>query len=174
MRALVLAVMLSGCGSASPEIYALVFDIVSPPVTCFTNPPATVVSGQLGTIDAEVWDGPEGKGYLSLESTLTVDMGDAPTVTVTPGIALEGTAGPGGWTFFTERTSVTTTPIIGTMNTEKTRLEIMFPRASTAKGTVSLTSSRVCTGTGCPAAMPTCSISGVNVSLTRLTNRETH
>lgn len=173
MRPLLLAVMLCGCGSGgSPELYALVFDVVMAPSSCFANAPATTVTGQLGTVNVEVWDGPDGKAYLSLEGgAITVDMGDAPTVTVTAGVALEGTAGPGGWTFATERTQVTTAvvpPIINSTTTTKTRAALSFPRASTAKGTLALASSIVCTGSGCPTNMPTCTIEGVNVRLTRL------
>ncbi|MBL8951307.1 MAG: hypothetical protein JNK82_11050 [Myxococcaceae bacterium] len=166
----VLSAVLTGCGGGgSPELYALVFDVVTAPASCYANPPATTVTGVLGTLNAEVWDGPEGKAYLTVEGgSLSVDMGDAPTVTVSVGQAIEGSPAAGGWSFITDRTQTTTTPIIGTVTTVKTRAELTFARASTAKGTLSLSSSQTCTGTGCPGTMPTCSITGAVVRATRL------
>jgi hypothetical protein len=171
MRLTLLAVLLAGCGGggSSPELYALVVGFAAPPSSCSAMAPTTKVNqGPLATTQVEVWDGPEAKAYLTLVgAALNVDMGDAPRVTVAAGTALEGTNGATGWTFVTDR-DTTTTGLTGAMTEVKTHVALSFPRTSTAKGTLSLSSSQTCTGTACPTVMPTCSIDNIDVRLTRL------
>src|SRR4051812_43096175 len=100
-----LAATACGGGGTSPELYAMVLDFVTAPSSCFQNPPTTMTTqGPLVTLQAEVWDGPESKAYLvPTGGGLSIDMGDAPTITLGAGTTLEGVnAGATGWTFTTD------------------------------------------------------------------------
>lgn len=160
---------LSGCGvGVSPELYQLVVDYFSAPTSCYTNPPTQVVT-QAGpmSVQVQVWDGPDNKAWLEMEGAARqVDMGSAPDVTL--GGVLEGTAGSSGWTFAVDRAATITAPVTGTVTTDTHRIALVMPRTATFKGTLSVSSSRTCTGTGCPASNPSCSIDGVVVRGTRL------
>src|SRR5438132_5300240 len=117
-----LAAVGCGGGGTSPELYELVVDYFAAPASCYQNPPSTTTNpGPLGTVQGEVWDGPEAKAFFALSGVgFSADMGDAPRITVSAGTALEGTAGAAGWTFATDRTTTTMLPISGAMTTTKT------------------------------------------------------
>jgi hypothetical protein len=93
-------------------------------------------------------------------------MGSAPDVAL--GGTLEGTAGSAGWTFAVERSAISTTPVTGMTTTDTHRIGLVMQRAGTFKGTLSVSSSRTCVGTGCAGTNPSCTVDGVVVRGTRL------
>lgn len=163
-----LVVALSGCGAgATPELYALVVEYFRPNAACYssgTAPTEGVASTAPGLIHAQVWDGPDATAVLQVESGGgSVDMGSAPNVDISG--LFTGTKGDKGWTFASE--TVESNEVLGALITDTTRAEFTFDRANTFKGTATLSSKRTCTGTGCPT-MPSCTISGVKVTGTRI------
>ena len=169
---LAVAVAVSGCGGGGvpPEVYALVLNTVTIPAGCFATPPTdTVAKGPLGTTTVTVWDGAEAKAFLNPDAPLSFDMGDAPTVSVSTAQVLEGTSGPTGWTFVAETdvSDVQTVIATRTINT-KTRIEVVFQRVATGTGSMTLSSSQTCTGSGCPTTMPTCTVSAIPMRTTKL------
>lgn len=169
---LAVAVAVSGCGGGGvpPEVYALVLTAIATPAGCFATPPTdTFAKAPLGTTNVTVWDAAESKAFLNPDTSLSFDMGDAPTVSVSSAQVLEGTSGPTGWTFVgeTDVTDVQTVIATRTINT-KTRIEVAFQRVATGTGTMTLSSSQTCTGSGCPTTMPTCTISAIPMRTTRL------
>ena len=167
------AVAVTGCGGGgiSPELYALVLNTVTIPASCFTVAPTDMVTkGPLGTTTVTVWDAPEGKAFLSPDTSLSFDMGDAPTVSVSSAQALEGVSSTNGWSFVAETDFSDVQNVLGGTRTvnSKTKLELIFPRAATGTGTLALSSSSSCTGAGCGTTMPTCAISGIPMRTSKL------
>jgi hypothetical protein len=164
-----LSVALAGCGGPiTPELYALVVDYFRPPASCYTNgmaPTDGVTTAPPHIIQVEVWDGPDNTAFLEVQSGGgRVDMGDAPDVNLTG--VFKGTRGSEGWTFSTQRVTVNTAA--NTTITDTTGATFTFNRGTTFKGTASLSSSRACMGSLCTGTQPSCTISGITVSGTRL------
>ncbi|MBE2254003.1 MAG: hypothetical protein IAE78_31030 [Myxococcus sp.] len=172
MRKLLLGSLLSvfsGCGAGvSPELYAVVVDFFTLPDSCYLNnaqPSNVRVTDAPSLLNIQVWDGPDNTALLELESGLrTIDMGDAPTVTLTG--LMKGTRGTGTWNFSSE--TVLKSTQVGRTLTDTTRFELNFERGQTFKGTGALSSSRACSGSTCTGTQPSCSVGGVNISGTRL------
>lgn len=160
---------LSACGGpVTPELYALVVDYFRPPASCYTDgmaPTDGVTTAGPALFQVQVWDGPDGKAFLEVEQGgSTVDMGDAPSVSVRG--VLTGTSGSDGWAFTTQTVDVNNAA--NTTITDTTGVTFTFRRSSTFKGTASLSSSRACMGTLCQGTQPSCTISGISVSGARL------
>jgi len=173
MRKLVLGSLLfafTGCGAGvSPEIYAIVVDFFTLPDSCFTNnaqPSNVTVSAAPVLLQVQVWDGPDNTAVLELESGIrSIDMGDAPTVTLTG--LMKGKRGTGPvWNFAAETVQKSTQ--VGRTLTDTTKLELNLERGNTFKGTGNISSSRVCSGSTCTGTQPSCAVSGVALSGTRL------
>lgn len=172
MRRLLLAafsVALAGCGGPiTPELYALVVDYFRPPASCYTDgmaPTDGVTTAPPQIIQVEVWDGPDDTAILEVQSGGgSVDMGDAPNVNLTG--VFKGTKSSDGWAFATQR--VTVNNAANTTITDTSGGTFTFNRGNTFKGTASLSSSRACMGTLCTGTQPSCTISGINVTGTRL------
>jgi hypothetical protein len=168
---LILALMLSGCGGTSPEVYQLLVDYFTLPDSCYTSmmqPNSVTTTAPPTALSVQVWDGPENTAFLQVESAaLTVDMGAAPNVTV--GGIFTGKKVDKGWTFTSDTVNKNTVGI-GTNNviTSTTHAEITFERATTFKGNAVLSSSSTCAGTQCSGSNPSCSVSGIVVTGTRV------
>jgi hypothetical protein len=166
-----LAVALSGCGTRpiNAELYALAVDYFRAPATCYTDgmqPANGLASAPPHVFRVEVWDGPDGTALLEVvDGALSVDMGDAANVGVTG--LFTGTFGADGWVFASQQVDVNRAAG-GTTVTDTTSAQLTFRRESTFKGTAALSSSRTCTGTGCPATLPSCTATGIGVTGTRL------
>lgn len=165
----VLSVALAGCGGPiTPELYALVIDYFRPPASCYTDgmaPTDGLTTAPPALIQVQVWDGPENTAILEVQSgNASIDMGDAPNVTL--GGVFKGTKGSNGWDFSTQRVNVNNAA--NTTITDNTGATFTFNRSNTFKGTATLTSSRTCMGTLCQGTQPSCTISGINVTGTRL------
>lgn len=170
MRKLLIASMLfafTGCGGVSPEVYAVVVDFFTLPDSCYTNnaqPSNVTTNNAPSLLNIQVWDGPEQTAVLELESGLrTIDMGDAPTITLTG--LMKGKRGTGGWIFSSQTVAKSTQ--IGRTLTDDTKLDLTFERGNTFKGTAALSSTRTCAGSTCMGTQPSCSVS-TPVSGTRL------
>ncbi len=170
---LLFAGLLSGCNGLSPELYTIVIESFAPSASCFTSmmePDTVTTTAPPAALQVQVWEGPEQTSYLQIEGGGgSVDMGDAPNVGV-DGV-FTGKRGDKGITFtrdlVTKNTSGSAT--MPTVNTVTTHAEMVFERGGgTFVGTAAFSSSRSCTGTGCPMMLPTCSISGVKISGTRI------
>lgn len=167
---LLAAALLTGCGGGvTPELYALVVDYFTLPDSCYSNgmqPSSAVVSAPPGLLQVQVWDGPENTAVLSIEEGgRSVDMGAAPNVPV--GGLFKGTKGNNNaWTFVSE--TVDRATVAGNTVTDTTRAEFVIERGQTFKGTGALSSSRVCTGSACSGTNPTCSVTGLKLTGTRL------
>jgi hypothetical protein len=167
---MLVAAVLSGCGGTSPELYDLVVDYFTLPDSCYTSgmQPATVVTTQAPRLmQVQVWDGPDGVAYLEVQGTgSTVDLGAAPNVSIS-GIFTSPKKGEKGWTFVSDGVEKQTLPANNVITTT-THAELTFDRAGTFKGTAALSSSRNCVGNQCPGANPSCGVSGIVVSGTKL------
>ena len=164
------ALLLFSCPSAEyePETYQLVIDNVQLPASCFNNMmlPNTVVTMAPPTaVEVTVWDAPDGKAIMELDSAVqrTIDMGDAPSV-VLSGV-LPGSRSGSTWVYVSERTATNTQG--GTTITDHTSAKNTVERGGLAKGLLDLSSSRTCTGGGCNA-MPSCALTGIPLVSTRL------
>lgn len=163
------AVLFSGCGGVTPEIYELVVDYFTLPDSCYSNgmqPTNQTTTAPPGLMQVRVWDGPENTAFLEVEQGgASIDMGAAPNVPVS-GVFV-GKKVEKGWTFSSDASDKAT--IASTTVVDTTHAEITFERSGgTFKGTGALSSSRTCTGTGCSGANPTCSVSGLNFRGTRI------
>lgn len=170
---LLFAVLLSGCNGLTPETYSLVINYFAPTASCYDDAmePSTVgTTVPPGLMQVQVWDGPEQTAYLEVEEGGgSVDMGDAPSVSIS-GI-FTGKHGEKGYTFTRDLVTKTTTgnTATPTVNTTTTHAELVFQRGGgTFVGTASVSSSRSCTGMGCPTTLPTCSLSDITVHGTRV------
>ena len=170
---LLLACLLSGCNGLSPETYSLVIEYAQPAASCFNNmmDPATIdTTVPPGLMQVQVWDGPEQTSYREVEEGGgIVDMGDAPAVTING--VFTGKKGDKGTTFTRDLVTKNTSGNAAnpTVNTVTTHAEIVFERGGgTFVGTATISSSRSCTGMGCAMNQPTCSLSGIKVSGTRI------
>jgi hypothetical protein len=92
-------------------------------------------------------------------------MGAAPNVGVS-GI-FTGKKADKGWTFTSDTIEKQTLPGNNVI-TDTMHAELNFDRVPQFKGTASLSSSRNCVGNQCPGTNPTCGVSGIVVSGTRL------
>lgn len=171
MRKLLLLslVAMSGCGgTVTPELYAIVVDFFTLPDSCYSNmaqPSSVTVTAQPSLIQAQVWDGPEQTAILEIEQgPATIDMGDAPSVALRG--LLRGKAMNNEWTFTADNSQKVTG--IGNTRTDTTRVEMKFTRGTTFKGTATLTSRRECSGTTCMGTQPTCTVTNVPLTGTRL------
>ena len=64
------ALMLTGCGPISPELYALVVDFFTLPDSCYSNamqPSSGTVSDSPSLLQVQVWDGPDSTAVLEVE-----------------------------------------------------------------------------------------------------------
>lgn len=161
--------LLSGCGAgAKPELYALVIDYFTLPDTCYTSgmQPSTVATARPPIlIQGQVWDGPEGLAYLEVvQGGAAVDLGAAPDVDFR-GI-FTGKKGDKGWTFNSDSSTKRTLPGNNVI-TDSSHASLTFERASTFKGTGSVSSSSTCVGAQCPGVNPSCAVS-LNLGGTRL------
>lgn len=163
------ALMLSGCGGATPEMYQLVVNYFTLPDSCYQSgmqPTTGVTVAPPELIQVQVWDGPDNTALLEVEEGgRSIDMGAAPNVAV--GGLFKGAKADKGWTFVSEVEDRST--VAGNTVTDKTRAEFTFERgAQTFKGTAALTSSRTCTGSACSGTNPACAVSGITFTGTRL------
>lgn len=170
MRSLLMSSMLVVCsscgGGVSPELYAVIADFFTLPDSCFLNnaqPSQVTVSGAPLQTTFQVWDGPDG-ALLDIETPRVIDMGDAPSVTI--GGIVKGKRATSGWTFSTETVSRNTTG--GRTLTNTAKVELNFDRANSFKGTATLQSSTACSGTSCAAMLPSCNVTGITLTGTRL------
>ena len=166
---MMLALALSGCGGTTPEVYQLIVDYFTLPDSCYTSmmQPSQVITARPPTaMSVQVWDGPDNTPSLQVESaTLSVDMGAAPNVDVA-GIFI-GKKVDKGWTFSSDNVAKATLPANNVVTTT-THAEMTFERGVTFKGTAVLSSSRNCVGTGCPGTNPSCSVSGIVLTGTKV------
>ncbi len=172
---LVLALVLSGCGGTTPEVYQLLVDYFSLPDSCYSSmmqPGQVITTAPPTAMTVQIWDGPENTAFLQVESApLMIEMGSAPDVTV--GGIFTGKKVEKGWTFSSDlvRKNTNTLPISGNtvVTTITTHAELTFERALTFKGTGALNSSSNCVGAmGCPNTNPACSVSGLVISGTKV------
>jgi hypothetical protein len=173
MRTLVLGSLLlalTGCGGGvSPELYSIVVDFFTLPDGCYTNnaqPSNVTVTAAPVLLNVQVWDGPEQTAVLELEGGVrTIDMGDAPSVMLTG--LMKGKRGTGAtWNFLAETVQKSTQ--VGRTLTDSTKFELNLERNITFKGTGNLTSSRACSGSTCAGTQPSCTVSNVGLSGTRI------
>jgi hypothetical protein len=163
------ALVFSGCGGVTPEIYQLVVDFFTLPDSCYSNgmqPSSGFTSTPPDLLQVNVWDGPEGGAFLKVEQGGgTIDMGAAPNVSVS-GI-FTGKRTDKGWTFSSD--AVSRANAANTTFTDTTHAEFTFERGGgTFKGTGALSSSRACTGSACTGTQPSCSVSGINFKGSRI------
>ncbi|PZR12698.1 MAG: hypothetical protein DI536_14065 [Archangium gephyra] len=170
---LLLALLLTGCNGLTPETYSLVVDSAAPSASCFNSmmdPSIVETTVPPGLMQVQVWDGPDQTSYLEVEEGGgQIDMGDAPSVAIS-GI-FTGKKGEKGTTFTRDSVAKQTTGNAAnpTVNTVTTHAEIVFERGGgTFVGTATVSSSRSCSGMGCAMNQPTCSLSGIKVSGTRI------
>ncbi|MCU0697225.1 MAG: hypothetical protein MUC96_11915 [Myxococcaceae bacterium] len=171
MRKLLLSslVVFSGCGGAvTPELYAIVVDFFTIPDACYSNmaqPSNVVVTAQPALLQGQVWDAPEQSAIFEIEQgPASIDMGDAPSVAVRG--LLRGKVMNNEWTFSGTNSAKSTQ--IGRTVTDTSSFELKFVRGTTFKGTATLTSRRECSGSTCQGTQPSCTISNIPVSGTRL------
>ncbi|MBL8910212.1 MAG: hypothetical protein JNM17_05835 [Archangium sp.] len=164
------ALLLSGCGGVTPEIYQLLIDIFTLPDSCYTNmmqPTSGLTTAPPELMQVQVWDGPEGTAFMQVEQGGgTIDMGAAPSVPVN-GI-FTGKRGDKGLVFTSDYVSRTTAA--NTTFVDTTHAELAFERGGgTFKGTGALSSSRTCSGMNCGGmTQPSCSVSGINFRGSRI------
>lgn len=166
---MVLALVLSGCGGTTPEVYQLLVDYFTLPDSCYTSmmQPSTVVTSRPPTaMSVQVWEGPDNTASMQIESgTILIDMGAAPDVEV--GGIFTGKKGDKGWVFTSDNARKQTLPANNVVTTT-THAEMTFERGVTFKGTAVLSSSSNCVGTGCPGTNPSCSVSGIVLTGTKV------
>jgi hypothetical protein len=163
------ALLFSGCGGVTPEIYQLVVDFFTLPDSCYSNgmqPMSGLTTSPPDLMQVNVWDGPEGTSFLEVEQGGgSVDMGAAPNVNL--GGVFTGKRTDKGVTFSSDTVSRATA--VNTTITDTTHAEFTFERGGgTFKGTGALSSSRACTGTACTGTQPSCSVSGLNFRGSRI------
>ncbi|MFT3706581.1 MAG: hypothetical protein QM817_02835 [Archangium sp.] len=169
-KSLMLAALLfSGCGGVTPEIYQLVVDFFTLPDSCYSNgmqPMAGFTSTPPDLLQVNVWDGPEGGSFMKIEQGGgTIDMGAAPNVAVS-GVFI-GKVTDKGVTFSSD--SVSKATAANSTITDTTHAEFTFMRGGgTFKGTGALSSSRACTGSACNGTQPSCSVNGINFKGSRI------
>lgn len=167
---LMLAVFLTGCGGTSPEVYQLFIETFSLPDSCYTSmmqPSSVTTAEQLTPVSVQVWDGPDNTAFLQVESgSISVDMGAAPNVSISG--VFTGKKVDKGWTFSADNSVKQTQTPSGNVTTSSTHAEITFERTTTFKGTGQLSSSTNCVGTTCSGTNPSCQVSGLVLSGTRV------
>lgn len=156
------AMMLSGCGGTTPELYDLLVSYFTLPDSCYDNamqPSSGQTSGPPALIQVQVWDGPDAVPYLEVQGTgVSIDMGESPTVAVSG--VFTGKRGDKGLVFTSERVSKQT--IAGNVLTQTRKIELTFERTPQTKGTAALSSSQACAGPNCPADVSSsCTVSSV-------------
>lgn len=164
------ALLLSGCGGVTPEIYQLVIDLFTLPDSCYSNmmqPASGVTTAPPELMQVNVWDGPEGASFMEIEQGGgTIDMGAAPSVPVSG--VFTGKRTDKGITFSSDFVAKTTAA--NTTFTDTTHAELTFERGGgTFKGTAALSSSRACSGMACGGmTQPSCSVTGINFRGSRI------
>lgn len=166
----VVPLFLSACGGGTaPELYNLVIDFFKLPDSCYANgmpPSQTTTASPPSLMQVSVWEGAANEAFLEIDTgSRTVDMGSAPDVQIAG--VFRGTKGSGGWTFTGERNSQQVVPGVGTTTVDASRASITFERGGAFKGTVSLSSSRTCTGAGC-GTNTSCTVDNISVNGTRI------
>lgn len=166
---MLLAVVLSGCNGATPQIFDLVVDYFTLPDSCYTSgmqPSTSATTRPPAFMAVQIWDAPENTAYLQVEKgATTIDMGAAPNVPIS-GIFI-GKKVEKGWTF-TSDTVIKQTLAGPNTITDTIHAEITFDRVTTSKGSAAVSSSRNCVGNQCPGTNPSCSVSGIVVNATRV------
>ncbi len=166
---LMLAVLLSGCGGTSPEVYQLLVNYFTLPDSCYMSmmqPNTVTTAAQPTALSVQVWDGPDGTAFMQIESApLSIDMGAAPNVNV--GGIFTGKKAEKGWQFTSDNTTKQTANA-NLVVTTTSHAEMTFDRGVTFKGTGLLSSSANCVGTSCPGVNPSCSVSGIVITGTRV------
>ncbi len=171
----VLGLTMSACGGASPELYRLLIERVDTPTNCYSenNEPNTTNERPPGQLQVQVWDGPDGLIYLTVDDgSFPMSMGEAPAMSI--GGVFDGAA-DGDAVKYTQTNKTVTTTEFGDNEqvlTTTATATITFPRTSGAfTGTAELNSSRACTGPDvvCPESLTrSCKISNLTVTGTRL------
>lgn len=166
---LMLALMLSGCGGTTPEVYQLLIDYFTLPDSCYTSmmqPSSVTTTAPPAAMTVQVWDGPDNTAFLQVETaSISVDMGAAPNVNV--GGIFTGKKVDKGWTFSSDSVQKQTLPGSNVI-TSTTHAELTFERATTFKGNALLSSSTNCVGSSCSGSNPSCSVSGIVLTGTRV------
>ena len=166
---LLLAVLLNGCGGTSPELYQLLVNSFTVPDSCYTSmmqPNRVITAAQPSALTVQIWDGPEGTAFLQIESgPLSIDMGAAPNVPVS-GI-FTGKKDPKGWQFTSDNATKQTVSANAAISITS-HAEMTFERGVTFKGTGLLSSSSNCVGSACSGVNPSCSVSSIVVTGTRV------
>jgi len=166
---LVLAMVLSGCGGTTPEVYQLLVDYFTLPDSCYTSmmqPSQVVTTAPPNAMSVQIWDGPDNTAFLQVESAgISIDMGAAPNVNI--GGIFTGKKVDKGWTFSSDSVAKNTLPGNNVVTTT-THAEMTFERAVTFKGTGVLSSSSNCVGAQCPGTNPSCTVSGLVVTGTKV------
>lgn len=166
---LMLALMLSGCGGTSPEVYQLIIDAFTLPDSCYTSmmqPSTVTTTAQPVAMGVQIWDGPDNTAFMQVETAaIVVDMGAAPNVNVS-GI-FTGKKVDKGWTFSADNVQKQTLPGMNVVTTT-THAEMTFDRSVTFKGSGVISSSTNCVGSSCPGTNPSCSVSGIVITGTKV------
>jgi hypothetical protein len=167
---MLVAMVLSGCGGTTPELYELVVDYFTLPDSCYSSgmqPSTTNTASPPGVIQVQVWDGPDNTPYLEVDKGgASIDMGAAPNVSI-DGI-FTGKKVDKGWTFASDAVRKQTLPANNVI-TSTTHAEFTFERGGTFKGTGTISSSSNCVGNQCQLTNnASCTVSGINVHGTRI------
>lgn len=167
---MLVAMMLTGCGGTTPELYELIVDSFTLPDSCYSNgmqPSTVTTTSPPSNIQVQVWDGPDNTAFLQVESGGgSIDMGAAPNVSV-DGI-FTGKKVEKGWTFASDAVRKQTLPGNNVITTT-THAEFTFERSGgTFKGSGALSSSSNCVGNQCPGTNPSCTVAAINVRGTRI------
>jgi hypothetical protein len=174
------AISSSSCAAGvSPELYAVILDFFRPGTSCYSSgtfPSNDVTASSPQSLRVEIYDWSQqsdNKAFLEIVSGgVTVDMGDARPVIL--GGLFEGTRPASAdqpTAFLATRTVERTVSVLGMVAatlTDVTSATLNLTRGRTFQGTLELKSSTTCVGSGCPANIPQCTISGINVRGTQL------
>jgi hypothetical protein len=164
------ALSLSACGGTSPELYNIVIDYFALPNSCYQNnaqPSTNTTAAPPTLLQVSVWDGAANEAFLDIVSGgASVDMGDAPNVTI--GGVLRGSKSTSStdWVFVSD--SVTARTLLNSTNTVKQRFSVSFTRGGTFKGTAGVSSSVECAGSTCSNFQPKCEVANVPMNGARL------
>jgi hypothetical protein len=149
-------------------LFRSVVDFFTLPDNCYLNnaqPSNVTTQAAPALLSIQVWDGPDQTAVMELESGLrSIDMGDAPTITLTG--LLKGVKDANTWKFSAQNVAKSTQ--VGRTVTDDTKVDMTIERANTFKGTATLTSARSCSGSTCMGTQPTCTVSGIKLSGTRI------
>ncbi len=167
---MLMAVVMSGCGGTTPELYDLVVNYFTLPDTCYSSgmqPSSIVTTAPPDLLQVQVWDGPDNTAYLEVEKGgASIDMGAAPNVNVNG--VFTGKKVEKGWTFASDAVQKQTLPGNNVI-TATTHAEFTFERGGgPVKGTAVLSSSSNCVGNQCPGTNPSCTVSAIALQGSRI------